>query len=71
MGSFYIRNCTHDHTDAFIAYHVYSSSSIPFKIAPASGFVRPGSLDQIGVQFPENGLDKYGNMVKHDINYLP
>lgn len=49
VGSFYIRNCTHDHTDAFIAYHVYSSSSIPFKIAPASGFVRPGSLDQIGV----------------------
>ena len=49
VGSFYIRNCTPEHKEAFIAYHVYSSSDIPFKIAPASGFVRYGCVDQIGV----------------------
>ena len=26
VGSFFIRNCTHDYTKSFIAYHVYSSS---------------------------------------------
>jgi len=70
VGSFYIRNLTQVHTGSFLAYYVYSSSSIPFRIAPASGFVRPGSMDQIGVQWPDSDVDENGNLIKYDLAYL-
>ena len=70
VGSFYIRNTTSAESGSFLAYYVYSSSQIPFRIAPASGFVRPGSMDQIGVQWPDSDVDDNGNLIKYDLDYL-
>jgi hypothetical protein len=32
--------------------------------------VRPGCVDQIGVQFPDSDVDENKNLIKYDINYL-